>query len=230
METIIKNEIISPRGNWATAKDFFPLINVDQEKKVITITTYESEGRQKYASISTDALRVKMSLDKTQCLVKGLVNCKNWKHWECSKAQSFVFAIFVGDSGHIYIHRAPATKGWLELDPEKIRKRLIKLGIGATTGIIQQGDFILKPANGNSLPIDQFLHEWSSSSHHKFSEPLLSEYISRVGRIIYIPEGKSVKLVHEAIDGIQHPTVTVPAGQWIIGTTASSLRHSNRRD
>ncbi|MFW5700925.1 MAG: hypothetical protein ACOCWM_04470, partial [Cyclobacteriaceae bacterium] len=43
-------------------------------------------------------------------------------------------------------------------------------------------------------------------------------------------EGKSVQLVHEAVDGIQHPTITVPPGQWIIGSTATQLYHSNYRD
>lgn len=226
----IKDENVNPSGNWNTAKDWFPEIDINQETQHVTITTFDSTGHQKKASVETTDIDTELSIDGDQLLVKGEVFCRNWSNWKCSGSQKFVFAIFVGDSGHIYVHRAPATKGWLNLDPEKIRKCLIKLGIGAVKDVIQQGDFLLKPANGASIPIYQFRHEWSSSSHHQFSEPVLSEYVPRVGRIIYIPAGHSIELVHEAVDGIQHPTVTVPAGQWIIGSTATSLYHSNNRD
>lgn len=226
----VKNEIVTPSGNWNAARDWFPSIEVDQIKQHVTITTYDTEGRQRKASVETTEICTELSTEGDQLLVTGEVYCRNWQNYKTSGTQRFVFAIFIGDSGHIYVHRAPATKGWLNLDPEKIRKRLVKLGIGAEQGVIQQGDFLLKPANGSSLPTDQFLHEWSSSSHHQFTEPVLSEYVPHIGRIVYIPEGHSVELVHEAVDGIQHPTVTVPAGQWIIGSTATSLHHSNDRD
>lgn len=226
----VKNETVTPTGNWNAAKDWFPAIDIDQETKHVTITTYDTVGHQKKASIETTEIDTSLSIDGDQLLITGEVDCRNWKNYKTSGTQKFVFAIFIGDSGHIYVHRAPATKGWLNLNPDRIRKRLVKLGIGANQDVIQQGDFLLKPANGSSLPIDQFRHEWSSSSHHQFSEPVLSEYVPRVGRIVYIPEGHSVELIHEAIDGIKHPTVTVPSGQWIIGSTASGLYHSNDRD
>jgi hypothetical protein len=226
----VKNETVTPTGNWNVAKDWFPSIDIDQKTKHVTITTYDTIGRQKKASIETTDIDTALSTDGDQLLVTGEVDCRNWQKYKTSGSQKFVFAIFLGDSGHIYVHRAPATKGWLGLNPDRIRKRLVKLGIGAEKDVIQQGDFLLKPANGSSLPIDQFKHEWTSSSHHQFSEPVLSEYVPSVGRLIYIPEGHSVELIHEAVDGIQHPTVTVPSGQWIIGSTASSLYHTNDRD
>jgi hypothetical protein len=226
----VKNEIVTPTGNWNAAKDWFPSIEIDQEKKHVTITTYDTRGHQRKASVETTDIDTALSTDGDQLLVTGEVDCRNWQNYKTSGQQKFVFAIFLGDSGHIYVHRAPATKGWRNLNPDRIRKRLVKLGIGAEKDVIQQVDFLLKPANGSSLPIDQFKHEWTSSSHHKFAEPVLSEYVPRVGRIVYIPAGNSVELVHEAVDGIQHPTVTVPDGQWIIGSTATSLYHANDRD
>ncbi len=226
----VKETSVNPGGNWNTAKDNFPTININQKTGKITVESFYTEGRQKKASIETTMYQVKISKDKSQVLISGEVDCRNWINYKTSGTQSFVFACFVGDSGHIYVHRAPATKGWLNCNPETIRKRLVKLGIGAVKNVLQQGDFLLKDANGNSHPIDFFKHEWSSSSHHKFDQPVLSEYVSGVGRIVYIPEGKSVELHHEAVDGIQHPTIIVPAGQWIIGSTANSLSHSNRRD
>lgn len=224
------NTCIQPSGNWNTAKDWFPRITVDQEKCIVEIESFYTSGRQDKASIDTDEITVKLSDDQTQMLVVGSVECKNWKNYKCSGSQSFVFAIFEGDSGHIYIHRAPATKGWKECNPNLIRKRLVKLGIGATTGVLQQGDFLLKPANGCSLPVEQFKHEWMSASHHKFDQPVLSEYVSGIGRFVFIPENCLVMLHHEAVDGIQHPSIQVPSGQWIIGSTASQLSHTNKRD
>ena len=42
--------------------------------------------------------------------------------------------------------------------------------------------------------------------------------------------GRLRKIRRRRAFGIQHPTVTVPAGQWIVGTTSQSLRHDNLRD
>jgi hypothetical protein len=224
------NEVVTPGGKWNTARDWFPRIAVDQEKQIVTVTLYETEGYQNRARVSSELERVEVSEDGTQAIVTGEVECRNFCHGKCSGAQKFCYCVFVGDSNHIYIHRAIANKKWLELEPEQIRKRLVKLGVGATEGIIQQGDFVLKPANGAALPPDEFKHEYNPAGHHKFSQPVLAEYRYGVGTIVYIPEGCTVELIHEAVDGIQHPTRTVPAGQWIIKTTASSLRHSNRRD
>jgi hypothetical protein len=229
--TVETHEVsVNPGGNWNIAKDHFPVIRINQETGVINVESYRTEGRQKKASVETTMYETKVSDDKSQVLISGEVYCRNWINAKTSGTQAFVFAIFEGDSGHIYIHRAPATKGWINCNPNTIRKRLVKLGIGATSGVLQQGDFLLKPANGSSLPVDSFKHEWTSASHHKFSEPVLSEYVSGVGRIIFIPEGRTVELHHEAVDGIQHPMIVVPAGQWIIGSTASQLHHTNKRD
>jgi hypothetical protein len=229
MKTKTQNYDANP-GNWTTTNDCLPIIEVDQETHEVTISLAGTTGYQKKACVDSSLDRVAMSPECDQLLIVGEVVVKNWVHWQCSKTQKFVFALFVGDSGHIYTHRAPATKGWRELDPSKIRKRLVKLGVGSTSGVIQQGDFLLKPANGFSLPVEDFRHEWESASHHKFSEPVLSEYVPRVGRVIYIPAGRTVELHHEAVDGIQHPMQVVPEGQWVIGSTASQLRHSNARD
>lgn len=226
----VEKETVTPTGNWNSARDWFPTIEINQKKQHVLITTYETTGHQKKATVETTDIDTELSADGEQLLITGEVDCRNWQNYKTSGSQNFVFAVFVGDSGHIYVHRAPATKGWRNLNPDRIRKRLVKLGIGAEQNVIQQGDFLLKPANGASLPVDQFKHEWSSSSHHQFTEPVLSEYVRHVGRIILIPVGHTVDLVHEAVDGIQHPTVTVPEGQWIIGSTANSLYHSNDRD
>jgi len=223
----INEEIANPGGNWNTAKDWFPTIEVDQPKKLINIATYATEGRQKKATIDTDSIDYSLSKNKDQCLITGEISCKNWSNYKCSGSQKFVFACFVGDSGHIYTHRAPATKGWLNCDPENIRKRLVKLGIGATDKVIQQGDFLLKPANSNAYPDEEFKHETMGAGHHKFECPVLYAY-GDTGRQYKITE--PTQLIHEAVDGIQHPTVTIPKGVWIVGTTANQLSHSNKRD
>lgn len=224
--TSISKAIANP-GNWDGAKDWFPTIEVDQDTAVVTITTFETTGHQPRATVQTEECIVRISDDGQAALITGSVYVKNWKHWESTGTQAFVFAVFVGDSGHIYVHRAPATKAWRELDPAKITKRLRKLGIGADAGVLQQGDFLLKPANGNSLPDEEFKHEFMGAGHHTFEVPVLRAW-SPAGTQILLTE--PVILHHTAVDGIQHPDVTVPAGKWIIGTTAASLRHSNARD
>ena len=219
---IIKSEA-TPHGNWSSAKDFFPIFDINQKESQIKMTIFSTSGHQKKASISTDAPEIKISDDKTQALVIAKVSCKNWVNWQGSGDKIAVFAIFVGDSDHIYIHRASATKGWLNLNPNNIRKRLVKLGIGATQGVLQQGDFLLKPANGSSFPDDKFLHEKMGSGHHNFELPQLF-----FDGQFWIKE--EVRLIHKAIDGIQHPIIIVPPGKYIVGTTASQLRHANKRD
>jgi hypothetical protein len=141
--------------------------------------------------------------------------------------QRFCYFVFLGDSGHYYTHRAVASKGWLECPPEKLLARLRKLGIGADRGVVQQGDFLLKPANGNGYPADQFAHETMGAGHHKFAAPVLYAD-GEHGRQYLLRE--PVLLRHEAVDGIQHPDVMVPVGQYVVGTTSEGLRHSNRRD
>jgi len=226
----IENQEVTPSGNWNTASMFFPEVDVNQETGEVKIVSLYSRGRQQKASIDTLNIQATLSTDQTQLLITGCVDCRNWKNYKTSGSQNFVFAVFVGDTNHIYVHRAPATKGWMKCNPNTIRKRLVKLGIGAITGVLQQGDFLLKPANGSSLPVDTFKHEWQSASHHKFDQPVLSQYVNGKGRFIYIPDNCTIELHHYATDGIQHPTITVPSGQWIIGSTANQLEHNNRRD
>jgi hypothetical protein len=213
----------SPSGNWNTAKDWFPTIEIDQAARHIQITTYDSSGHQKKASVSTEWINVNISDGRDQVFVRGEVDCRNWINGKCSGSQKFCFAIFVGDDGHIYTHRATASKGWMEAAPDTIRKRLRKLGIGAVN-VIQQGDFLLKPANGNALPDAEFDHEYMGSGHHRFELPVL-----RSGGQVWIQE--PTKVVHRTNDDtLRHPDITVPPGKYIVGTTAQSLNHSNMRD
>jgi hypothetical protein len=137
--------------------------------------------------------------------------------------QKFCFFVFRGDSGHLYTHRAVANKGWLNCDPEKLLKRLRKLGIGAAENVYQQGDYLLKPANGNAWPDEYFRHERTGSGHHNFEFPVLYH------RGQYWLQEKTT-LVHNAIDGIQHPDIVVPPGKYIVGTTSPGLVHDNHRD
>jgi len=222
-----KNEEPDIYGTWTTAKDWFPTIEINQETGVVKITTYDTRGYQKKASISTTLYPIRKSKDRTQMYVRGEVECRNFIHWQASKTQEFCFAVFVGDSDHIYTHRASATKGWMNGDPDNIRKRLVKLGIGAVENVIQQGDFLLKPANGNAYPDSEFRHETMGAGHHNFEMPVL--YASgKYGRQYKIVE--ATMLTHRATDGIQHPTITVPPGMYAVGTTANQLEHSNMRD
>ncbi|MGD9162322.1 MAG: hypothetical protein PVG39_28190 [Desulfobacteraceae bacterium] len=159
-------------GNWNTAKDFFPTIEIEQNGKdsIVTVTTQHSDGYQKKATGRTDTIEIRQNKECDAVLITGSASCKNWKNYKCSGEQKFCSCVFVGDSGHVYVHRAPATKGWMTCDPDKIRQRLRKLGIGAEN-VLQQGDFLLKPANGNSLPDEEFKHEYMGSGHHKMENP-----------------------------------------------------------
>ena len=222
-----KSEIIDPGGNWNTAKDWFPTVNVDQATRTVNITTYETSGYQKKASVETESIETQLSENGDSLFIRGEVDVRNWQNGKCSGSQKFCYAVFVGDSGHIYTHRAPATKGWMTCKPEEIRKRLRKLGIGATENIVQQGDFLLKPANGSACPDADFKHETMGAGHHNFEMPVLYAH-HKNGRQYKITE--PTQLIHTAVDGIQHPAVMVPEGIWIVGTTASQLNHGNARD
>jgi hypothetical protein len=227
MAVFTDNDIMHPTGNWNTAKDWFPTIDVDQETRTVEITTFESASYEKKATVETEWMTTSLSESGDSLYIRGEVYVKNWSNYKCSGSQKFCFAVFVGDSGHIYTHRASATKGWMNGNPEGIRKRLRKLGIGATEDLVQQGDFLLKPANGRTLEDTEFKHETTGAGHHNFEMPVLYAFDGK-SRQYKITE--PTKLVHTAIDGIQHPTVTVPVGIWIVGTTASQLHHSNARD
>jgi hypothetical protein len=113
--------------------------------------------------------------------------------------------------------------------PEEVLKRLRKLGIGADAGVIQQGDYLLKPANGNALPVEDFKHEFCGSGHHRFSPPVLHAY-GDATRATHILVNQDTVLAHHATDGIFHPAQNGPPGQYIIGTTSAGLRHASRRD
>jgi len=217
----------TPYGNWTTAKDWFPIIEVDQDTHDIVVTTFDTSGFQKKASVETEWIDFELSNDGDQVFIRGSVDVRNWKNGKCSGSQNFCFALFVGDSGHVYTHRAPATKGWMNADAEIIRKRLRKLGIGAEKDVIQQGDFLLKPANGTAYPKDEFIHETMGAGHHNFEMPVLYAYGNK-GRQYKITE--DTNLIHTAVDGIQHPTITVPPGIYAVGTTANQLFHANAKD
>jgi hypothetical protein len=72
-----------------------------------------------------------------------------------------------------------------------------------------------------------FKHETMGAGHHKFAAPVL--YADGAGGRQYRVT-ETVLLRHEAVDGIQHPDVLVEPGVYVVGTTASGLRHSNKRD
>jgi len=214
-------------GNWSVAKDFFPHIEVNQKTGYIKVECYENSGYQKKATVTLDSITVDTKENCT--FIRGEVTCKNWVNYKCSKAQKFCFAIFEGDSGHIYTHRAPATKGWMNAKPSEIKKRLRKLGIGVEKVAVQQGDFLLKYASKETCPEDvEFKHETKGSGHHKFVSPIL--YADKNGQRFYFVKDEPTLLAHKAIDGIQHPDQIVEPGKYVVGTTANSLKHSNLRD
>jgi len=217
---------VNPTGNWVTARDFFPELRVDQKKRHVDILSFYSVGFQKKAKIFTNMQDVKVSKKGDAMFVRGEVDCQNWVNRKCSGTQKFCFALFVGDSGHIYTHRAPASKGWMEASPEKITARLRKLGIGVEKVAFQQGDFLLKNANSKGYPDSEFKHETQGAGHHKFVAPVLYADGS-AGRQYLITE--PVLLVHQVTD-IQHPDVLITPGKYIVGTTAMSLSTQNKRD
>lgn len=216
----------SKQGKWWGPAELFPDISVDQATRVVTVVYHSAaDPSRRYGKTWEHSETI--SSDGQAVLIRGMCGYKNLVHPQCGGRQQFCFAVFVGDSGHVYTHRAPATRGWMECRPEDITARLVKLGIGAVRGVIQQGDYLLKPANGNALPEEEFKHEYMGSGHHRFEVPVLRAWS---GRATHVLIREPVRLVHHAVDGIQHPDVVVPAGQYIIGTTASSLRHANGRD
>jgi hypothetical protein len=225
LRVLKKVETCEPGDNWTVAKDWFPEIDINQETGTIRVTSYETSGYQKKASITTEWVKATTKGDAT--FVRGEVYCKNFARYKCTGSQQFCFAIFVGDSGHIYTHRAPATKGWMNEKPENIRKRLRKLGIGVEKPAVQQGDFLLKKANGDAPGAEEFVHESMGAGHHKFTAPVL--YCDKGGKRFY-KLAESTMLYHHAVDGIRHPDVLVKPGVYIVGTTATSLPHSNYRD
>jgi len=230
LDAILLTQSVDPSGNWNGPKDWFPRVTINQETGDVTITRFYTSGHQKKATVSS-FVAVYQSPDGQALGIIADVSVKNWINYKTSGDQSCVFIIFRGDSGHFYTHRPPATESWKDVarraDLAEITKRLRKLGIGANAGVVQQGDFLLKPANGNAYGVDAFKHETMGAGHHKFAAPVLySDGAS--GRQYRITE--PILLQHEAVDGIKHPDVTVPVGIWTVGTTAASLPHHNQRD
>jgi len=172
LTAIEKNDPIEV-GNWANAKDLFPRIEIDQMIDEVTITYYHCDSGKYPNRRIGDTTWSKIDIEGDQMFVRGETSMQNYKRWQGTGSQKFCFAIFAGDSGHIYVHRAPASNGWMEAKPSEIRSRLRKLGIGAEKDVIQQGDFLLKLANGNAYADDQFVHETMGAGHHKFEMPVL---------------------------------------------------------
>ncbi|HPD18013.1 MAG TPA: hypothetical protein PLE19_24010 [Planctomycetota bacterium] len=216
--------------NWAGPRELFPTIEVDQASQRVTITYWSIRNGRRGQWGCTHESYEELSADGQVLRITGLTGLRNDRRHTGGR-QRFCFIVFVGDSGHIYTHRSVASKGWMTSPVDRLLSRIRRLGLGASdAGCIQQGDFLLRPANGQAQPAEVFAHEWQGAGHHRFSQPVLSAYVQGVGRMILVREGEDVRIVHEAVDGIQHPTVTVPAGQWIVGTTSPSLYHPSRRD
>lgn len=226
LKAIEKNSSIDV-GNWANAKDLFPTIEVNQETCEVTVTYFDCDSGKYPNRRIGETVWHRVDIEGDQMFVRGETNMKNYKRWQGTGSQQFCYAVFAGDSSHIYVHRATASNGWMEANATEIRSRLVKLGIGATKGVIQQGDFLLKPANGNAYPDEDFKHETMGAGHHKFEMPVLYATGNK-GRQYKITE--PTRLIHEATDDIQHPDVVVPSGIYIVGTTANSLNHDNKRD
>lgn len=223
---VTREEEIESLGNWAGPKDLFSKIEVDQKTAIVTISYQEICNYDRGQYGKTHEHQEEISEDGQVLRITGMTGLRNDRR-RTGGRQKFCFFVFRGDSGHLYTHRAVASKNWLTCPPEKLLKRLRKLGIGAVEKVIQQGDFLLKPANGNAYSDDDFRHETMGAGHHKFECPVL--YASGAkGRQYKITE--PTKLIHEAIDGIQHPDIVVPVGIWIVGTTSNGLFHSNKRD
>lgn len=222
----IQEEEFDSLGNWAGPKDLFPTIEVNQETAEVEITTHSisNSGRGQWGK--THEINTEISEDGQVVRITGLTGLRNDRR-RTGGRQKFCYFVFRGDSNHLYTHRSVASKNWLHCEPEKLLKRLRKLGIGADKGVLQQGDFLLKPANGNAYANEEFKHETMGSGHHKFCCPVLYADGSK-GRQYKIIE--PVKLLHEAVDGIQHPDIEVPVGIYIVGTTSTGLPHSNMRD
>lgn len=228
MELSIKNteEELNSLGNWATAKDLFPTIEVNQKTGEISVTYFSISNSKRGQWGCTHEYREVISPNKDAVLITGLTGLRNDRRHTGGR-QKFCYGVFIGDSGHIYTHRAIASKGWLNCPPENLLKRLRKLGIGADKGVIQQGDFLLKPANSKALPDSYFEHETMGAGHHTFICPVL---YSDMGKSRQYKITEPTLLIHKAIDGIKHPDVVVPIGVYIVGTTSNGLSHSNRRD
>jgi len=222
IKPVIKSNTLGSLGNWAGPRDLFPTIEVSQKTAVVTITYLDICNRDRGQYGCTHEHSEIVSPDGQALRISGLTGLRNDRR-RTGGRQKFCFFVFRGDSGHLYTHRSVASKGWLSCPPEKLLKRLRKLGIGASENVVQQGDFLLKSANGNAHADSEFAHERMGSGHHNFEFPVL--YHRGQFKIT-----EPTTLIHTAVDGIKHPDVIVPPGVYIVGTTAAQLDHSNMRD
>ena len=204
-------------------RDLQPEVAIDQPSRTVTVARLETAGYQKKKSLTTSFRRCSVGADGQGALVTVAADLKDWQERRYSGEQTFCYAIFLGDSGHIYVHRPPATASWLEADAsgEALRYRLRKLG-GATRGSIQQGDLLFCPANGQSLPAEAFAHEVPGVGHHTFGAPIL--FGAGDGGRVYLVPAEGMEVVHRPTTGAVHPTITLPAGQWIVRTTPATLQ------
>jgi hypothetical protein len=217
---------LSGLGNWAGPKDLFPVIEVDQEKELVRIGVCEVRDFDMGQYGRTHECKISKSPDGSVMRITGMTGLRNDKRHTGGR-QDFCYYVFRGDSGHYYTHRAVASKGWITCKPADFLKRLVKMGIGAITGVYQQGDYLLKPAKGHAYPDSDFAHESMGSGHHNWECPVL--YASGpYGRQYKVTE--PTQITHTAVDGIKHPPITVQPGIYIIGTTSEGLNHSNKRD
>lgn len=227
-----------------TARHCFPDINVDQNTGIVTVSPaasgYTSAKYPSRAHVDASAPEISISVDRQAAFVRGKVNVKNYKRWKNSGEQAYCFAVFVGDSGHIYVHRAPATNGWMKAKPSSIISRLRKLGDhrAQREGTLQQGDILLIPvrvadeevkigeqtivAKADALDASAFAHETTGIGHHRFSVPVLFSDVHEDGaRRILVNE--EITLTHQPASGAVHPQIVVKPGQYLISGTARSL-------
>jgi hypothetical protein len=120
LRVLRKEKIVKDMGDWSTAKNYFPKITVNQETGSVYVTTFRSGGYQTKGSVST--LWIETQTKGNAAFIRGEVLYQNYKHCECSGRKAFCFAVFESDSGHIYLHHAPATKRWMNAKPTEIRK------------------------------------------------------------------------------------------------------------
>ena len=223
----VQEQEIESLGNWATAKDLFPIIEVEQKTTVVNITILSIANRKRGQWGKTHEFNTELSSDKQVVRITGMTGLRNDRR-QTGGRQKFCFFVFLGDSGHYYTHRSVASKGWSECEPDKLLSKLRRAGLGKSDkNVIQQGDFLLYPANGNSYDDEEFKHETTGAGHHNFEMPVLFATGDR-GRQYKLTE--PTLLIHTAVDGIQHPSVLIPSGVYSVGATKESLAHSNKRD
>ena len=227
IKVVVNEDELDRVGNWDGPRALFPMIEVDQETATVKITYLGVSNRQRGQWGKTHWHQETLAPDGQVLRITGMTGLRNDRRHRFGGRQSFVFFVFRGDSGHLYTHRAVASKLWMECPPETLLPRLRKLGIGANDGVVQQGDFLLKPARERAYDSKAFAHETMGAGHHKFAAPVL--YADGEHGRQYLTS-EPITLQHEATDGIRHPDVTVPVGTWIVGTASLGLSHDNGRD